>query len=159
MRARLVYKLAGLLDVGRPTALAAVAGFDENRCRQAVEFYEPARVVLAAQGGRQYENNVRNVGPRFAADGISIEHTVLDAYGEDHGHGALRRSVERLAQSHNVILCSFGPKPSAIALYRLQREFSQCALAYIGCKEYNREYSAGLGAALWGRLVRREGSQ
>ena len=76
----------------------------------------------------------------------------LDAYGEDHGHGALRGSVERLAQSHNVILCCFGPKPSAVALYRLQREFSQCALAYIGCKEYNPEYSAGLGSALWGRL-------
>ena len=156
---RLVYKLAGLLDVGRPTALAAVTGFDENRCRQAVEFYEPARVVLAAQGGRQYENNVRNIGPKFAADGIPIEHAELNAYGEDHGHGVLRGSVERLAQSYNVILCSFGPKPSAIALYRLQREFSQCALAYIGCKEYNLQYSAGLGSGLWGRLAWRGDSQ
>ena len=72
---RLVYKLAGLLDVGRPTALAAVTGFDENRCRQAVEYYEPACMILAAQSGLQYENNLRNVGPRFAADGIPIEHT------------------------------------------------------------------------------------
>ncbi len=156
---RLVYKLAGLLDVGRPTALGAVTGFDENRCRQAVEFYEPTRVVLAAQGGRQYENNVRNVGPKFAADGIPIEHTLVNAYGEDHGHGVLRGFVEKLAKSHNVILCSFGPKPSAIALYRLQREFPQCALAYIGCKEYNREYSAGLGPPLWGRLARQEDSE
>ena len=134
---RLVFKLAGTLEVGRPTALVAVTGFDENRCRQAIEFYEPARVLLAAQGGRQYDNNVRNVGPSFAAGGIPIEHVEIDAFGEDHGYSALRRHLESLTAEHNVILCSFGPKPSAIALYRLQREFPQSALAYIGCKEYN----------------------
>ena len=82
---RLVYKLAGTLEVGRPTALVAVTGFDEKRCRQAIEFYEPARVLLAAQGGRQYENNLRNVGPNFAGGGISIDHTEVDAFGADHG--------------------------------------------------------------------------
>ena len=154
---RLVYKLAGTLEFGRPTALVAVTGFDEKRCRQAVEFYEPARVLLAAQGGQQYENNVRNVGPKFAASGIPIDHTEVDAFGPDHGYSALRGRVETLARDHNVILCSFGPKPSAIALFRLQREFPQCALAYIGCKEYNPNYSAGLGDAVSGRISWREG--
>ena len=154
---RLVYKLAGTLEVGRPTALVAVTGFDAKRCRQAIEFYEPARVLLAAQGGRQYENNLRNVGPNFAAGGIPIDHTEVDAFGADHGYGALRGPVEKLARDHNVILCSFGPKPSAIALFRLQREFSQCALAYIGCKEYNPNYSAGLRDAINGRISWREG--
>ena len=149
---RLVYKLAGTLEVGRPTALVAVTGFDENRCRQAVEFYEPARVLLAAQGGQQYENNIRNVGPKFAAGGIPSDHTEVNAFGADHGYGALRGRVEKLARDYNVILCSFGPKPSAIALFRLQREFSQCALAYIGCKEYNAKYSAGLGDSIGGSL-------
>ena len=155
---RLVYKLAGTLEVGRPTALVAVTGFEENRCRQAIEFYEPARVLLAAQGGRQYENNVRNVGPKFAADGIPIDHTEVDAFGADHGYGALRGPVEKLARDHNVILCSFGPKPSAIALFRLQREFPQCALSYIGCKEYNPKYSAGLGDSIGGSISWRKGA-
>ena len=150
---RLVFKLAGTLEVGRPTALVAVTGFDENRCRQAVEFYEPARVLLAAQGGRQYDNNVRNVGPGFAAGGIPIEHAEVDAFSDDHGYSALRGHVEKLTREHNVVLCSFGPKPSAIALYRLQREFPQSALAYIGCKEYNPKYSAGLGPAITGRIT------
>ena len=151
--ARLVYKLAGVQEVGRPTALVAVTGFDENRCRQAVEFYEPARVLLAAPGGRQYENNVRNFGPTFVAGVTPIEHVEIDAFVGDHGYGVLREAVEELAQECNVILCSFGPKPTAIALYRLQREFTQCALAYIGCKEYNSEYSRGLGSAVGGSLV------
>ena len=150
---RLVFKLAGTLEVGRPTALVAVTGFDENRCRQAVEFYEPARVLLAAQGGRQYDNNVRNIGPRFAAGGIPIEHAEVDAFSGGHGYSALRGHVDKLTREHNVILCSFGPKPSAIALYRLQREFPQSALAYIGCKEYNPKYSTGLGQAITGRMT------
>ena len=150
---RLVFKLAGTLEVGRPTALVAVTGFDENRCRQAIEFYEPARALLAAQGGRQYDNNVRNVGPGFAAGGIPIEHAEVDAFSDDHGYGALRGHVEKLTREHNVVLCSFGPKPSAIALYRLQREFPRSALAYIGCKEYNPKYSAGLGPAITGKIT------
>ena len=74
-----------------------------------------------------------------------------------HPYGALRGPVEKLARDHNVILCSFGPKPSAIALFRLQREFPQCSLAYIGCKEYNPNYSVGLGDAISGSISWREG--
>ena len=157
--ARLVYKLAGVQEVGRPTALVAVTGFDENRCRQAVEFYEPARVLLAAPGGRQYENNVRNFGPAFVAGGTPIEHAEIDAFVGDHGYEVLRAPVEELAEEHNVILCSFGPKPTAIALYRLQREFAQCALAYIGCKEYSSAYSTGLGSTVRGSMVWRKHRQ
>ena len=149
---RLVYKLAGTLEVGRPTALVAVTGFDEKRCWQAVEFYEPARVLLAVQTGQQYENNVRNVGPKLAGGRTASDRTKVNAYSADHGYGALRSPVEQLTRNHNVILCSFGPKLSAIALFRLQREFPQCALAYIGCKEYNPKYSDGLGQAITGEM-------
>ncbi len=149
---RLVYKLAGTLEVGRPTALVAVTGFDEKRCRQAVEYYEPARVLLAVQTGDQHDNDSRNVGPTFVASGIPIDRTEVDAFGADHGYSALRGPVEKLSRDHNVILCSFGPKPSAVALFRLQREFQLCALAYIGCKEYNRDYSSGLGDAICGSI-------
>ena len=150
---RLVYKLAGTLEVGRPTALVAVTGFDENRCRQAIEFYEPARVLLATQRGNQFKNDVRNIGQKYGGGDQRIARVEVDAFGEDHGYRVLRSQVGKLAEEHNVILCSFGPKPSAIALYRLQREFPQTALAYIGCKEYNPEYSTGLGEAVSGTVL------
>ncbi len=149
---RLVFKLAGTLEVDRPTALVAVTGFDENRCRQAVEYYEPARVVVATQRGGQYSNDARNVGSKFIAGSVPSTDVQVDAFHGDHGYSALREHVEELARKHNVILCSFGPKPSAIALYRLQREFPQTALAYIGCKEYNMNYSDGLGDAIEGAV-------
>ncbi len=156
---RLVYKLAGALEVGRPTALLAVTGFDENRCRQAIEFYEPSRVLLATQRGNQFGNDVRNIGREFNQSNVRIERVEVDSYCADHGYGALRGHVEELTQTHNVVLCSFGPKPSAIALFRLQREFPQAALAYIGCKEYNTEYSVGLGEAIDGMMPRRHGTE
>ena len=149
---RLVYKLAGTLKIGQPTALVAVTGFDERRCRQAVEYYEPSKVVLATQTGGQFENDTRNIGPEFKASGIRIDHMEVDVFGTDHGYATLRDPVGELAKDHNVILCSFGPKPSAIALYRLQREFPHCALAYIGCKEYNPEYSNGLSDSVHGSI-------
>ena len=149
---RFVFKLAGTLEIDRPTALVAVTGFDENRCRQAVEFYEPMRVVLAAQQGVQYGNEERNVGLTFATGSVTIERIKVDSYSKDHGYRALWGHVKRLTNDHNVILCSFGPKPSAIALYRLQRAFPQTALAYIGCKEYNPEYSRGLGDSITGAI-------
>lgn len=150
---RLVFKLAGTLEIDRPTALVAVTGFDENRCRQAVDFYEPLRVVLAAQHGAQYGNYERNVGRTYGTGSMAIERIEVDAYSEDHGYRELSSHVEMLTRDYNVVLCSFGPKPSAIALYRLQREFSPTALSYIGCKEYNTEYSQGLGESVTGTIV------
>ena len=149
---RFVFKLAGTLEIDRPTALVAVTGFDENRCRQAIEFYEPNRVLLATQGGDQFENTERNVGWRFGGGGVTVDRVIVNAYSCDHGYELLRAHVERLTDDHNVIMCSFGPKPSAIALYRLQRQFPQTALAYIGCKEYNQRYSRGIGELLAGQI-------
>ena len=149
---RLVYKLAGTLEVDQATALVAVTGFDERRCRQAVEFYEPTRALLAAQTGSQYKNDARNIGPEFELGGVHVEHIEMNAFSADHGYAALRQPVAELARSHNIILCSFGPKPSAIALFRLQRECPRCALAYIGCKEYSLDYSRGLGDMIGGRI-------
>lgn len=157
-RPRFVFKLAGTLEIGRPTALVAVTGFDESRCRQAAEFYEPARIVVATQRGEQYDNNVRNVGPKFSESSFVVENVQVDAFSGDHGYSTLRVYVEKLIRKHNVILCSFGPKPSAIALYRLHREFPQTALSYIGCKEYNLKYSDGLGDAVEGAVEWRENS-
>ena len=147
---RLMFKLSGDLKLGRPTALLAATGYDVDRCLQAIEFYEPAQVLLATQRGDQYDNLRRNVAATVR--NFPHEHIEIDAYSSDHGYGVLRQGVEKLALEHNVILCSFGPKLSGIALFKLQREYAETALAYIGCKEYNIHYSSGLGDPVEGVL-------
>ena len=156
---RLVFKLSGELKLGCPTALVAVTGFDADRCLQAIDFYEPVRVLLARQGGTQYDNNNRNIGATFTSGNVLHDHIEIDAFSRDHGYTTLRNDVAKLARNHNVILCSFGPKPSGIALFRLQREYPQTALAYIGCKEYNHDYSTGLGDVIEGTLTWQHGPE
>ena len=149
---RLIYKLSGELELGRATALVAVTGFDLERCRQAVDFFEPATVLLGVQTGGQFSNEERNRDADFRFGGVETIRTDVDAYAADHGYGALKDYVAELVRTHNVILCSFGPKPSGIALYRLQRVHRQSALAFIACKEYSEDYSVGLGDVLEGCL-------
>jgi hypothetical protein len=152
---RFGYKLAGAPDLNRATALLAVTGFDADRALQAIEFFEPVKIVLAVQTGNQFGNAERNVhayrGGAFERGRVTRED--VDAYAYDHGYSVLRRSVECLASEYNIILCSFGPKLSAIALYRLQREFPESALAHIHCRDYSREYSAGIGDTIEGELL------
>lgn len=149
---RLLYKLAGELEFGRPTALVAVTGFDLDRCRQAIEFFEPATVVVATQTGDQFENAHRNTALAVAAGETPLRRLEIDTYSPGHGYSVLQECVGALTADYNVVFCSFGPKPSAIALFRLQREHRQSALAFIGCRQYNEEYSEGLGEAVEGFL-------
>ena len=147
---RFMFKLAGELKLGAPTCLVAVTGFDLDRCLQAIEFYEPSRILIAKQKGNQFGNLSRNSGDSFGSLGTPYELTEVDAYSSDHGYGDLQPSISELVTEYNVVLCSFGPKLSAIALYQLQRSNPQTALAYIGSKEYSPEYSSGLGGSVDG---------
>ncbi len=149
---RFMFKLAGELKLGASTCLVAVTGFDLDRCLQAVEFYEPSRILIARQKGNQFDNESRNSGYTFGSLGTPYELTDIDAYGSDHGFSDLHPSVSQLVKRYNVVLCSFGPKLSAIALYRLQRTHPRSALSYIGSKEYSPEYSSGLSRSIDGTL-------
>lgn len=152
---RFGYKLGGSPILDRPTALLAVTGFDVDRALQAFEFFEPKEVVLAVQTGSQFDNTVRNVAAHetgaFKKD--LVRTIAIDAYGQDHGYAAIRAEVERLVTGFNIVLCSFGPKLSAVSLFRVQREFPLCALAYIHCRDYNSDYSVGIGEGVWGEVA------
>lgn len=152
---RFVYKLAGAPVIGKKTALLMVTGYDRERAVQAIEFYEPAQVVLAFQVGTQFKNSERNLNLHGGGvfDQSRVERLEVDSYSADQGYAQLRGVVERLSQEFNIVLASFGPKPSAIALYRLQRAFDSCALAYIHCKDYSNDYSTGLGDSLEGSVL------
>ena len=151
---RFVFKLAGSPRLDRQTALLAVTGYDSDRARQAINYFEPARVTLAVQVGTQFENQERNVGSDSigAFDTQRVERLELDAFANDHGYAKLYKIAEGCADEFNVVMCSFGPKLSAIALYRVQRRLPHCALAYIHCRDYSEDYSTGIGDTLRGTL-------
>ena len=51
-----------------------------------------------------------------------------------------------------MIMSSLGPKPSAVALYKVCRKIPQVALVYAPSKEFNKEYSYGIGRKIVGKL-------
>jgi hypothetical protein len=153
-RPRLVYRLGGVAHLGRPTALVLVTGFDVDRVEQFITYFEPQRTVLAMQTGDLFGNEKRNRDQHIEifsrVPGVST--VSLDAFSVDQGYTELRTPVEELTDTCNVILGSFGPKPSALSLFRIKREWPQTALAYAPSKQYNKSYSFGLGDAIQGIL-------
>ena len=153
---RLAFKLAGTPVLSRQTSLIVVTGFDVDRVAQAVEFYQPARTVLLAQSGQQFDNTRRNVEAHRGLKGLEIGELVeIDVFAKGHGYSRLKQIAVNEAKDHNILLFSFGPKTSAVALYRVQREIPESTLAFIHCKEYNRDYSKGIGPTITGTLPRR----
>lgn len=150
---RLVYKLAGEAKLGARTLLLVLTGYDPERVAQLVRFFDPHHTLLGIQTGEQYHNQSMNVSkyrqyerqPGFTIFG-------LDAYSGDHGFMAIEHQLKSYLQGYNIVMSSLGPKPSAIALYRLKREYPQTALAYAPSNEFNREYSYGIGECVKGKI-------
>jgi hypothetical protein len=153
-RPRLVSKLSGEFHLARPTALIATTGFDLERTGQLIRHFSPKRILLGIQRGEQFENQRKNVAiHREEFDNrADVEWFEVDAYSGDYGESRVRAYLVDLLESHNVLLSSLGPKPSVVALYRLQREFPQAALCYAPAREYNPEYSSGIGETLTGQV-------
>src|SRR5271166_2167201 len=58
---RLVYKLSGESEFGRPTTLIVLTGYDVRRTDQLIRFYEPRTTLLGIQTGAQFDNQFQNV--------------------------------------------------------------------------------------------------
>lgn len=146
---RLLLKHSGIIELGKPQCVVIITGFDEERTRQIVSKFEPQKVVLCIQKGEQFDNNNRNETSKHklicknigVPDISSIE---IDCYGADFGKKAINDLLLSLS-AYNVIVASFGPKPSAIGVYMSFKEHPEIALCYVPCKEYNKEYCKGIG--------------
>lgn len=151
---RFAFKMAGTPRLNRPTAILAVTGYDSDRVAQAVEYFEPSRTVLAVQVGEQFDNLKRNieVHKNIALRNHQIDWCEINSFAENQGYEEIFDVAGELVADFNVIMLSFGPKLSALSLYRVKREFSETALAYINCKDYNESYSVGIGDTIRGSL-------
>ena len=79
--------------------------------------------------------------------GLNEEDIILksiDAYSNDLGFSVIESAINTEAES-NIILASFGPKPSAIAVYKSYMQHPEIALCYLPCNEYNQQYCQGIG--------------
>lgn len=148
---RLLFKHSGIYKMGKPTALLILTGFDPERTRQLVRYYEPQKVILGLQEGTQFFNHELNniMNHKTACVGLIDIDNICDfkfsAYSEDNGFSIIDSQLEPLLEEYNVIVSSQGPKLSAIALYKCFLKHEEIALSYVPCKEYNNRYCEGIG--------------
>jgi len=152
---RLMYKMSGIAELGRKTALLILSGYDIERTEYLLRVYEPSKILIGVQSQEhadgQNELHVQKLRERLSVI-EDIEFFEVDAYSDDCGQAAVNTAVERLGDDYNIVASSLGPKLTAISLYRLQQNNEHVALAYSPSKEYNPDYSQGLGERICGFL-------
>jgi len=153
-RPRLVYQHSGISEFGKETCLLLVSGFDNDRAAQLMQFFEPRAVLVGIQVGEQFDNEVKNAGAiePLLRRRPNVTLFRLDAYSPDHGLSAIAEALQDKVGEYNVVAASLGPKPSAVALYRLHCSHSDIALAYAPSRQLSLDYSRGIGEAVTGSL-------
>jgi hypothetical protein len=152
---RLVYKLGGLAKLGVPTRLVVLSGYDLDRVKQLIAFFEPEVTLLGVQIGSQFDNIALNIKKHYKEFETRPEVKIfdVDAYSEDHGYEVIQKQIDDQVGSSNVLMSSLGPKLSAVALYRLHRTYPETGLVYAPSMEFNPEYSDGIGETLVRKLA------
>jgi hypothetical protein len=165
-RPRLQLQMSGELGFGREVALIATTGFDISRTEQLMRTFEPQVTVLAVQAGKQFRNLRKNLEAhrklyQLTGDEATVrsnqfdtrlELSPIDAYAQEHGKESIEQHVVSLLGSYNILMASLGPKPSAVAVYKVHRRYPATALVYAPSREFNPNYSYGIGSALYGWL-------
>ena len=161
-RPRLVHKLSGIALPQAKTALLVSVGYDFQRVWQLIRFFEPSKLIIGLQAESPFPDNdgimqhhveelrVGNVEKlRVGKDCSTFR---MNAYQEGHGYRSIETEIDALVDDHNIILSSLGPKLTAVSLYRIQRQWPQIGLVYVPAKQFNMEYSCGIGKLFEGVL-------
>jgi hypothetical protein len=135
---QLLFKHSGIIEFGKPTTLFVLAGYDEDRVIQLVNYYEPQKVIVGECNQRK-DCNYGSVRPK------SIN---IDEYNETWGYDIIENEIKDILETSNLIVASLGPKTGAISIYQCFMKYPQIALAYVPCKEFNIEYCKGIGEQL-----------
>ncbi len=148
---RLLFKHSGISKLGIQTALIILTGFETERTKQLVHFFEPKLIYLGVQKGNQFDNEIRNAENHELIKGYTeTKEFELDAYTDDNGYSSIKNQIDELKSNYNVIVASLGPKPTSIAMYKAFLDNPEIALAYVPAKEFNKEYSSGIDTKIFG---------
>jgi hypothetical protein len=153
-RPRILYRLAGIQHLGRQTMLIVQTGYDVERVKQLVRFYEPERLLLGLQTGDQFGNAAQNRQKHVDAFARHRDTDLfdVDGYSLNECYNAFVVVTAPLLDQYNVIISSLGPKIGALSLYLLKQSFPNVAMSYAPSNEFNRKYSTGIGGCIHGML-------
>ena len=143
---QLIYNMSGISEMGKDSVLIIITGFDKRRVDQLLNYYEPIKVYLYLQSGNQYKNNILNTKQyqKSFRSSLNVKFLKIDAFSDDFGEKEIEKTILKERKKSNIIITSLGPKPSSIAIYRLNRKYPDIGIVYVPVKKYNKNYSFGL---------------
>lgn len=153
---RLLFKHSGIVSIDKQTLLVIITGFDLERTKQLVYFYNPSRVILLIQKPNRLDENARNSSILHANEclkmGVRTDVVEIDCYGKDWGYNIIDEVVSENLKNYNIVVSSLGPKLSAVSVYKTYLKHPEIALTYIPCREYNVNYCEGIGNSFDGSI-------
>jgi len=135
---QLLFKHSGIIEFDKPTTFFVLAGFDEDRVIQLVNYYEPQNLIIGeCNPQKPFEYGV-----------INPEKIDINQYNDEWGYDVIEEKITNILKTSNLIIASLGPKTGAISVYQCFMNHPEIALAYVPCKEFNIDYSKGIGDTL-----------
>lgn len=152
---RMAFKLSGLADPSKRTALLVTTGYDIQRVWRLVHWCEPDRLMVGVQEGGRFERSkdvMRDAQREFGkTEGWDV--FGLNAFADDFGESKIVDRLRSVASTHNVILASMGVKLTALPLYKIQQRDDNMGLVYAPAGEYSVSYSKGIGEVYSCRIM------
>jgi hypothetical protein len=143
---RLLFKHSGIFDINKGLSLFIIAGFDNARLEQIVEFYEPSKIVIFYQNGNQFDNRERNKDFEVYKNRYGFCELIdIDTYNVDEATEVILKKYNQYKDEYNIIIDSQGPKLSALSVYEVYlKSETKIGLAYVAAKDFNTNYSQGI---------------
>ena len=150
---RLVYKLSGMASPSSQTVLFVTAGYDLQRVKRLLNWYEPSKSIIGVQSESKFRRNEEAMAEYSIFEKeYDCEIFEVNAFSEDLGMGAILAKLDDIDPSYNIIMGSLGPKLTAITLYKIQRQRQEIGLIYAPSNQFNENYSTGIGQRFSGTM-------
>ena len=131
--------------MGAPITLCLFSGFDAERDKKLIRYFEPDNIIIVCQFDSIYENHREDAAKIKKAFDRNEEIKWLEIDFKDSSYiilKQLRKIVTKFDKS-NIIMSSHGPKLSAITIYKYFVHHPKVSLAYTPSLDVNIKYSEG----------------
>lgn len=132
---------SGIFETKKKTILVVLLGYDEKRLYQLYNHFEPEKIIILFEKNHQTQIDKEL---DFDFNIIKNEKYPIDSFIENNILDLLEDKVTPLQKTHNIILCSLGPKLSSIEVFKYSNKYPNIALCYVSSEIYSEDYSTGV---------------
>lgn len=141
---QMVLQHSGISFPDLSTILVVFVGFDVKRVYQLYHYFEPLKIIILFETDDEakidkdleLERQFNDIGNKEIYNVSSFENGKMESFFEEN--------ITGLIDEHNVLICSLGPKLSAMEVFNYNVKHPETAIVYAPSKNYSEDYSYGI---------------